>query len=75
MRVDDLLNFLFLVVDEVVCCDEISPLKDILSLAMTEHDVSLNASLWVLCHVDVVFVFSFCLDHFFGLCHVLIGCC
>ena len=48
MWVNNLLNFLSLIKDQVICSHEVSPLKDILSLAMTKHNVTLDASLRVL---------------------------
>ena len=57
--VDDLLDLLSLVIDKVVCCDEVSLLKDVLSLSVSKHNVALDSSLWMCVGSNIVSIFSF----------------
>ena len=75
MWVNDGLNFLSLIVDEVIGGDKVSLLEDILSLAMSKHDVTLDSSLRVRIHLYIVSVVLLCHDHFLGLWLVIICRC
>ena len=68
-----MLHFLSLLIHQVVCSNEVSLLKDVLSGAMTEHNMSLDSSLWMLVGGHIICVLFLCLDHLFGLGLVLIG--